>query len=62
MPRLDAECKTEDCRVRHAYLHSLAREPKPAERAMARQFFARGGLLEDFCLALLNRNEFVYLP
>ena len=60
--RLDAECKTEDCRIRTAYLHALARGPKPAELTMARRFFARGGPLEDFCLALLNRNEFAYLP
>ena len=60
--RLDAECKTEDCRIRTAYLHALARGPRPAELTMARQFFARGGPLEDFCLALLNRNEFAYLP
>ncbi|MCC6538849.1 MAG: DUF1549 domain-containing protein [Bryobacterales bacterium] len=60
--RLDTECKTADCRVRRAYVHALAREPKPAEVAMARGFFAKGGPLEDFCLALLNRNEFAYLP
>jgi hypothetical protein len=29
---------------------------------MAEQFFGDGGMLADFCLALLNRNEFVYLP
>lgn len=60
--RLDTECKSGDCRIRTAYLHALARGPRPAELAMARRFFARGGPLEDFCLALLNRNEFVYLP
>lgn len=60
--RLDSECKSQDCRVTRAYLHALARAPRPAELTMARQFFAQGGPLEDFCLALLNRNEFVYLP
>jgi hypothetical protein len=29
---------------------------------MAREFFVGGGLLEDFALALVNRNEFVYIP
>jgi hypothetical protein len=29
---------------------------------MAEDFFGKGGLLADFCLALLNRNEFVYVP
>ena len=61
--RLESECPAGgDCRIRTAYLHALARGPKPAELAMARQFFARSGPLEDFCLALLNRNEFAYLP
>jgi hypothetical protein len=60
--RLDSECKSENCRVTRAYLHALARNPRPAELTMAHQFFAQGGPLEDFCLALLNRNEFVYLP
>jgi hypothetical protein len=60
--RIDSECKSQDCRIRTAYLHALARDPRPAELTMARQFFARGGPLEDFCLAILNRNEFVYLP
>jgi hypothetical protein len=60
--RLDSECKAPDCRIRAAYLHALARGPKPVELAMARRFFDGGGPLEDFCLALLNRNEFAYLP
>jgi len=29
---------------------------------MAREFLGRGGPLEDFCLSMLNRNEFVYVP
>ena len=61
--RLDSECRAGgDCRIRTAYLHALARGPRPAELTMARQFLARGSPLEDFCLALLNRNEFAYLP
>ena len=63
--RLESECGPAGgvaCRVRQAYLHALAREPKPAESAMARQFLAQGSPLEDFCLALLNRHEFAYLP
>ena len=61
--RLESECRAGgDCRIRTAYLHALSRGPRPAELTMARQFFARGGPLEDFCLALLNRNEFAYLP
>ena len=41
----------------------LAASPARAqEQAMAQEFFNSGGKLEDFCLALLNRNEFVYIP
>ena len=29
---------------------------------MAKEFLTKGGKLDEFCLALLNRNEFVYLP
>ncbi|MBL8223674.1 MAG: hypothetical protein JNL62_30860, partial [Bryobacterales bacterium] len=36
--------------------------PRANEVAMAKDFLAQGGLVEDFCLALLNRNEFVYVP
>lgn len=61
--RLKAECGDDaDCRVRRAYKLTLARAPRPVESQMAREFFAQGGLLEDYALALLNRNEFVYIP
>ncbi|MBL8223418.1 MAG: hypothetical protein JNL62_29570, partial [Bryobacterales bacterium] len=61
--RLETECGEDaDCRVRRAYKHTLARAPRPVELQMARTFFAEGGRLEDFALALLNRNEFVYIP
>ena len=32
------------------------------ELDLARKFLAGGGTLPDMCLALLNRNEFVYVP
>ena len=61
--RLERECGADtDCRLRRAYKVTLARMPKPSETAMAKQFLAKGGELKDFCLALLNRNEFVYIP
>lgn len=61
--RLQRECGADPgFQVRRAYKLALARSPKPVEEAMARQFFQDGGKLEDFCLALLNRNEFVYIP
>ena len=62
--RLERECGNDvvSCAIRRAYKLSLARAPKPAETSMARDFLAHGGKLSDFCLALLNRNEFVYVP
>ncbi len=61
--RLEKECgPARDCQVTRAHQLALARRPKPAEIAMSRTFFAGGGSLQQFCLAMLNRNEFVYLP
>ncbi|MCS7023830.1 MAG: DUF1553 domain-containing protein [Bryobacteraceae bacterium] len=61
--RLQAECgQQQGCQIRRAYRLALARLPRPAETAMARAFLDSGGLLEDFLLAMVNRNEFVYIP
>jgi hypothetical protein len=61
--RLERECKgSQGCELRSAYKLALARAPRPAEIAMGKQFFGSGGRLADFCLALMNRNEFVYIP
>jgi hypothetical protein len=61
--RLERECSNKrDCEVRLAYKLALARPPRPAEAAMARDFFKGSGSLQQFCLAMLNRNEFVYIP
>jgi len=62
--RLVKECRKDNraCEVKTAWKLALARTPSPAERALAGKFFARGGNLADMCLALLNRNEFVYVP
>ena len=61
--RLERECGgDQDFQVRRAYKLALARSPQPKEAALAREFFHGGGTLADFCLALLNRNEFVYVP
>jgi hypothetical protein len=52
-----------DCQIRAAYSHTLQREPSARELAMARQFLTQKRMpLEDFCKALLNRHEFVYIP
>ncbi len=51
-----------DFQLRRAFKLALARAPKPVEMQMGREFFSTGGELADFCLALMNRNEFVYVP
>lgn len=61
--RLARECGgDEGCRLRRAYKVALARLPRAAEVEMARTFLKGGGRWEDFCLALLNRSEFAYVP
>jgi hypothetical protein len=48
-------------RIDRAYVLTLGRRPDQAERALARDFLAAGASFPDFCLALLNLNEFVYV-
>ena len=61
--RILNDCKGDRaCTVRRAYELTLARSPKPAETTMAQSFLTKGGRMEDFCLAMLNRTEFVYIP
>jgi hypothetical protein len=65
-----------DARIDLAYRLVLARPPRPDELAQARAFLtaqtarlqaqlpanADAAAWADFCLAMLNRNEFVYIP
>ena len=61
--RLETSCrKDRNCQIDSAWLLALSRRPRPEETRLARQFFKSGGTLPDFCLALFNRNEFVYVP
>jgi hypothetical protein len=62
--RLLKECKKDNraCEIKTAWRLALARTPSSAERSLAEKFFTGGGNLADMCLALLNRNEFVYVP
>jgi hypothetical protein len=60
--RIVRECGGDSgCAVRRAYKLALARSPRAVEVAMARQFL-NSGRMEDFCLAMLNRTEFIYIP
>jgi hypothetical protein len=61
--RLETACRHDKtCAVKLAYSLALARAPRKNELELARRFFRKDALLADFCLALLNRNEFVYVP
>ena len=61
--RLTKECKNDSaCAVKTAWTLALARAPSPAEQKLAKTFFSSGGSLAEMCLALLNRNEFIYVP
>jgi hypothetical protein len=61
--RLEASCRADrNCAVKLAYNLALARAPRKNEIELARKFFRKDAQLADFCLAMLNRNEFVYVP
>ncbi len=62
--RLERECKgaNRDCEIGTAWRLALSRPPNAAESKLAHAFLAKGGVTADMCLALLNRNEFVYVP
>ena len=60
--RFAARVAKDSAPVVRAYELALGRAPQPAETKMAADFLAKGGTLQEFCLALLNRNEFLYLP
>ena len=62
--RLESTCRKSDrgCEVRTAWKLALSRPPRPEEMKLAKSFLSSGGKLQDFCLALLNRNEFIYVP
>jgi hypothetical protein len=50
------------CQIDSAWQLALSRRPRPQEARLAAGFFKTGGTLPDFCLALFNRNEFLYVP
>ena len=75
--RVLREAASDDgARVDYAYRLALCRSPQPRERRIALDFLGQQTKLlgsqqaaapkefawADFCLALLNRNEFVYVP
>ncbi len=54
--KVDVEAKIE-----LAYRLALSRKPKGQEIELAKAFLDSGGRLPEFCLALMNVNEFVYI-
>ena len=61
--RLEKECSgRQPCIVDTSYLIALGRMPTLQEKQMAAAFLKGDNTLSDYCLAMLNRNEFVYVP
>jgi hypothetical protein len=61
--RLEKSCgKNRSCQIDSAWMLALSRRPRGEEITLAQTFFKSGGTLPDFCLALFNRNEFLYVP
>jgi hypothetical protein len=62
--RLDTACKhrSKSCDVNLAWRLAYSRYPSSAEAKLAVKFLNSGGSLQEMCLAILNRNEFVYVP
>lgn len=60
---LEKSCgNSRGCQIDSAWLLALSRHPRPEENRLAQKFFKFRGTLPDFCLALFNRNEFLYVP
>jgi hypothetical protein len=61
--RLEQTCgANRTCQIDQAWQLALSRRARSQESRLAREFFQSGGTLPDFCLALFNRNEFLYVP
>jgi len=61
--RLEKQCGADRaCRIDGAWRLALGRKPRTEETKLAHDFFESGGSLPDFCLAMFNRNEFLYVP
>lgn len=57
-----SEGRDVDAKVERAYLLALGRRPDQAERELARAFLSNANAsFAEFCLALFNLNEFVYV-
>jgi hypothetical protein len=59
--RLERESSTQAARITRTYKLALSRDPSAKELSTAQRFLERNPLA-IFCRALLNSNEFVYVP
>jgi hypothetical protein len=61
--RLQTGCKARDrsCEIKLAWRLAYSRYPSPAESKLALNFLTNGGNLQEMCLAILNRNELIYV-
>jgi hypothetical protein len=59
--RLMAEAPSVEKRIELAYRLTISRAPTEREAAISRQFIVSGAPLSEFCRALFNLNEFVYV-
>jgi hypothetical protein len=62
--RLKTSCKRSglSCEVQSAWQFAFSRNPTPEESQLVSRFIAKGGSLPEMSLAILNRNEFLYVP
>jgi hypothetical protein len=61
--RLQTACKAQNrpCQVKLAWRLAFSRYPTSAESKLTSNFLTNGGNLQEMCLAVLNRNEFIYV-
>jgi hypothetical protein len=59
--RVRRERPTRPDAIELAYLLILGRRPEPAELVLGQSYLDAGASFDDYCLALLNSNEFVYI-
>ena len=62
--RIQTAChsKNRSCEIDQAWDFAFSRKPTAAEIKLSKDFLAKGGSIPEMCLAILNRNEFVYVP
>ena len=59
--RLDGECDSTEAKIQRAYALCFGRDPEPQETTAAAQFIDDYGLVQ-FCRAMFNANELVFIP